>query len=110
MNITQGRLISTPRTIVETFPVVGIATVELGGDQQITYYFDCITDLNNGSGVRWARRNGLNRFSSVPIPNELPGQRLSAAGIRHSDLDVYTCWDRYSDDVSSIIINDCEFF
>ena len=109
LNITQGRLISTPMTDVDTYPVVGIATVELGGDQQITYYFDCVTDLNNGSGIRWARRNDQNRFVFDSIPDESPGKRLRASGIGHSDLDVYICSDEFSGDHSSINITDGEF-
>ena len=40
-----------------TTTVIGIATVELGGSPTTrpTYYFDCITNLNNGSGIRWDR-------------------------------------------------------
>ena len=90
-------MISTPQASIEIFPVVGVATVEIGGHPNL---FDCITDLNDSSGLRWTKR----RFNIGPIPD---GSRLDLAGIRHSDLGVYTCWDQNSNDNVSINITDC---
>ena len=101
LNIIQGRVIKTPQARVETFPVIGVATVAIEDD--ITNYFDCVTDLNNGTGIRWTKR----RFNFDPIPDGSPGKRLNLPGITTSDLGVYTCWDSYYiDDVTSINITD----
>ena len=97
--------------MVDVFPVVGIATVELGGTpaSRPTYFFECITNLNNGSGVRWTRMTTQNRFEEEDIPDGSPGKRLSAGGIDYPDLDIYTCSDQYSDDVISINITACKY-
>ena len=111
LHIIQGRIINTPQASVEMFPVVGIATVAI--DNQITNYFDCVTDLtsNNGSGIRWAVHD-RQRFSVHPITevSGLPGKRLNLPGITIADLGMYTCWDSYSGDVTNITITDGEFF
>ena len=91
-----------------TTTVVGIATVELGGDSQTTYYFDCITNSNNGSGIRWDRMSTVNRFRVIDIPDGSPGKRLDTADINYPDLDTYICSDRYSNDVASVNITACE--
>ena len=82
------------------FSVIGIATVEIGGYPNL---FDCITDLNDSSGLRWTK----GRFNVGPIPDGSPGIQLDLAGVRHSDLGVYTCWDQNSNDITSINITDC---
>ena len=91
------------------FPVIGIATVVI--DNQITNYFDCVTDLtsNNGSGIRWV--HDRQRFTVHPITevSGLPGKRLNLPGITIADLGMYTCWDSYSGDVTNINITDGEF-
>ena len=106
--ITQGRTASDGRQ--SDISVVGIATVELGGSlaNQPTYYFDCITNMNNGSGIRWSRMSTHHRFQVVSIPGGLPGKRLDVVGITYSDLDIYTCSDRYTNDVVSVNITACE--
>ena len=108
LHIIQGRVIKTPQASVEMFPVVGIATVAI--DDQITNYFDCVTDLrfNNGSGIRWVVHG--RRFTVHPIPDGSPGKRLNLPGITTADLGMYTCWDTYSGDVTNITITDGEFF
>ena len=108
LHIIQGRIINTPQASVEMFPVVGIATVAI--DNQITNYFDCVTDLtsNNGSGIRWV--HDRQRFTVHPITDVsgLPGKRLNLPGITITDLGMYTCWDSYSGDVTNITITDGE--
>ena len=107
LTIRQGRII----TDLDIIPVVGIATVELGGDPagRPTYYFDCITDINNGSGLRWTKMSTENRFEFEPIPwGTPPGMRLSVGGIDYGDLDIYTCSDMYSNDVVSVNITASE--
>ena len=91
-------------------PIIGIATVELGGNaaSQPTYYFDCISSVNNGSGIRWDRMSAQHPFQLIDIPDGSPGKRLDVAGFNYPDLDIYTCSDRYSNDVTSVNITACE--
>ena len=92
------------------YTVIGIATVELGGlsTSQPTYYFDCITNLNNGSGIRWDRTSALNRFQVIDIPDGSPGKRLDTADVNYPDLGTYICSDRYSNDVASVNVTASE--
>ena len=103
LTIEQGRL-TNGISRVKIVRVVGIATVELNAD--VTYYFDCITDQNNGSGLVWARRNSHHRFEVDFIPNGSPGKRLWMVNVEYRDLDVYICSDGYHsiDDVTFINI------
>ena len=112
LTIRQGRITTSPQVSVELIPVVGIATVELGGSaaSRPTYYFDCITDLNNGSGIRWTRMSIQLRFDVESIPDGSLGKRLNVGGLDFPDLDIYTCSDQYSDDVASINITACEYW
>lgn len=107
--IMQGRV--HPIELLDVFEVVGLATVELDGDpaDRPTYYFDCITNLNNGSGIRWTRMGAQNTFEIDDIPNGTPGKRLNAEGIVSADLDVYVCSDLYSDDVAVVTITSREY-
>ena len=93
-----------------TTTVIGIATVELGGDPagRPTYFFDCITNSNNGSGIRWTRMTAQHRFPVIDIPDGFRGKRLDATGMDYPDLDIYTCSDRFSNDVASVNITACE--
>lgn len=70
----------------------------------MAYYFDCISDLNNGSGIVWSRERAPLGFEFVPIPSGESGKRLVVDGITHSDLDVYICSDRHSNDVERVNI------
>ena len=105
--VRQGRVVSGPQGLVDLIPVIGLATVEL--DSDLVYIFDCITDLNNGSGLVWARVSAQHRFQVETIPDGTPGKRLEAVRISYSDLDVYVCSDRYSSDVVSINITGCKW-
>ena len=108
----QGRITTSPQASVELIPVVGIATVELGGSlaSRPTYFFECITTRNNGSGIVWDRLSTTNRFSVRDIPrNGSSGKRLDAGGIDYPDLDIYICSDQYSDDVASVNITACKY-
>jgi hypothetical protein len=87
--------------------------VELGGDpaSQPTYFFDCITTRNNGSGIMWERLSAPNELNVGDIPEGLgvAGKRLNAGGIDYPDLDIYICSDQFSDDVISVNITACKF-
>ena len=48
------------------------------------------------------------RFPVIDIPGGSPGKRLDATGMDYPDLDVYTCSDRFSNDVASVNITACE--
>ena len=89
--------------------MVGLATVELDTDLQLVYYFDCVTDLNNGTGLIWARMGGQLRFEVELIPGGTPGKRLEVERISNSDLGVYVCSDRYSSDVVSVNVTGCKY-
>ena len=110
LTLTQGRIVSTPTFDLERFNIVGIATVELGGNaaSRPTYYFDCVTNLNNGSGITWTRMSTQNTFEIEPIPAGSPGKRLDATDIDYMHLDVYTCLDQYSGESVSMNITGCE--
>ena len=96
---------------VKLISVVGIATVELGGTpaSRPTYFFECITNLNNGSGIRWTRMSAHQRFQVVDTPGNSTGKRMKAENIDYPDLDIYTCSDQYSNDVVSINITACKY-
>ena len=108
LTLRQSR--TPPGGATSTTIVIGIATVELSGlsTSQPTYYFDCVTNSNNGSSIRRDRMSTLNRFRVIDIPDGSPGKRLDTADINYPDLDTYVCSDQYSNDVSSVNITACE--
>ncbi len=110
LSLSQGRITFSTPVDVEIVPVVGIATVELGGDpaSQPTYFFDCVTTRNNGSGIRWERLSASNSFDVGDIPDGSAGKRLNARRIDYPDLDIYICSDRFSDDNISVNITACK--
>ena len=111
LTIRQVRIITSPQASFELIPVVGIATVELGESlaSRPTYYFDCITTRNNGSGIMWDRLSTTNRFEVVRNPDGSTGKRLNAGGIDYPDLDIYICSDQYSNDVATVNITACKY-
>ena len=114
--IRQGRITThTGQASLELIQVVGIATVELGGNSasRPTYYFECITNLsmNDGSSIRWTRvgRGIPNRFDVEDIPGgNSTGKRLNVGGIGYADLGVYICSDSASNDAVSVNITGCK--
>ena len=110
LTLSQGRIVSSPVFNLEIFDIVGVATVELGGDpaSRPTYFFDCKTNLNNGSGITWTRMSTDNTFEIESIPDGSAGKRLDAADINYEHLDVYTCSDRYSGESVSLNITGCK--
>lgn len=91
------------RVEVEVFPVQGLATVELvaGGP---TYYLDCNTSRNDGSGISWRRINGHNRFQISDIASTA-SKRLNLVRLNESDLGLYECFDNQSSAGDSAIVN-----
>ena len=110
LTLSQGRIVSSPVFNLEIFDIVGVATVELGGDaaSRPTYFFDCKTNLNNGSGIRWTRMSTDNTFEIESIPDGSAGKRLDAADIDYQHLDVYTCSDQYNGESASLNITGCK--
>lgn len=94
---------------LQKYPVIGIATVDLSGEREMRpiYFFDCITDQNDTTGLRWTRMTrAMLRFTIVPVPEptDSPGQRMRVEGMNHEDLGVYICSDTTNDDIVSINI------
>lgn len=112
--IYQSRIsvINNGQVSVDTFEVIGLASVELGagpsGASPPTYVFDCNTTLNNGANITWHYNSEAPRFGIGPIPNSPNGRRLSTSGITTSDLGVYTCLDTYTNTNVSINITQGE--
>ena len=98
----QGRIFGSP-VQVEVFPVEGLATVELVTNRP-TYYLDCNTSRNDGSGISWRKINGSNRFSVSDIFSTA-SKRLSLSRITESDLGLYECFDTQSDAGDRAIVN-----
>ena len=91
--------------VVQTYEVIELASVELNlqPGPPPTYFFDCNTTANNGSGITWlGPLPPLFRVESIPTSSN--GKRLSVAGITSDDLGVYTCLDSYTNTTTSVNI------
>ena len=88
---------------VEVFPVQELATVELvtGGP---TYYLDCNTSRNDGSGISWRKIDGHNRFEVNDI-SASASKRLSLARLNENDLGLYECFDNQSAAGDRAVVN-----
>ena len=96
---------------IDSFEVIGLASIELEAGpsgNRPTYFFDCNTTLNNGTGITWPYNGDAPRFRVEPIPTSSNGKRLSTSGITVSDLGVYTCLDTYTNTNVSINITQGE--
>ena len=81
--------------------VAGVSTVELGGTNPPTYYFDCNSTVNDGSGITWSRLGGAQiRFSISEIDN---GKRMDVGVFRYEDLGEYSCRDQRTN--NELILN-----
>ena len=98
----QGRIFGSP-TQVEVFPVEGLVTIELVTNEP-TYYLDCNTSRNDGSGILWRRIDGRNPFSVSDIVHTA-SKRLRLARITESDLGLYECFDNQSGAGDRAIVN-----
>lgn len=99
----QGRIFGSP-VEVEVYRVRGLATVELVTNGP-TYYLDCNTSRNDGSGIMWRRIDGRhNRFSVTDIASSA-SKRLDLARLTESDLGVYECFDSQSSAGDRAIVN-----
>lgn len=107
--IYQNRIsVKNTRVDIETFEVVGLASVELESEVRPTYFFDCNTTVNNGTGITWIHQNEEFRFRVEAIPSSTNGKRLTASGITANDLGVYICLDTYSNTRVSVNITQGE--
>ena len=109
--IYQGRISLVNNGVsVDIYEVIGLASIELEADLSIqpTYFFDCNTTLNNGSGITWLYNGDAPRFRVAAIPTSTNGKRLSASGITESDLGLYNCLDTYTNTNVSINITQGE--
>ena len=97
-----GRIFGLP-VDVEVFPVQGLATVELATNEP-TYYLDCNTSRNDGSGIMWQKVDGQNRFSVSDVASSA-SKRLSLARLTESDLGLYECFDSQSGAGDRAIVN-----
>ena len=95
-----------PLIAIKLQKVICLATIEFDSASQPSYFFDCVTDRNNGSGLRWTRLSSPHSFTVNAIPDNVPGIRMDVGGIDYPDLDVYICSDRYSDDVVKLNVTD----
>ena len=105
----QGRISAPPQSTVTVavFPVQALATVEF--ITTVTYYLDCNTSRNDGSGIMWTRVGGENPFQVTAIAND-NGQRLNVVHLSESSLGLYECFDTISEDRASINITTGELF
>ena len=94
----QGRIsVINSQVDVEVFSVQGLATIRFGEEADITYYLDCNTSRNDGSGIEWL---GIASGSSIQVtdaPNG-NGKRLDLAGVSESELGRYECLDMATGD------------
>ena len=97
-----GRIFGSP-VEVEVFPVQGLATVELVANGP-TYYLDCNTSRNDGSGIMWQKVDGQNRFLVSDVASSA-SKRLSLARLAESDLGLYECFDSQSGAGDRAIVN-----
>ena len=88
---------------VAVFPVQGLATVELVTNGP-TYYLDCNTSRNDGSGIVWRRIGDHNRFSISDIVSSA-SKRLNLLRLGESDLGLYECLDNRSSAGDRAIVN-----
>lgn len=102
LRVYQGRIFGSP-VEVEVFPVQGLATVELVANGP-TYYLDCNTSRNDGSGIMWRRIGAQNRFSVSDVASSA-SKRLSLARLAESDLGLYECFDSQSGAGDRAIVN-----
>ena len=110
--IYQGRIsVINTQFNVDIYEVIGLASIELeagSSNARPTYFFDCSTTLNNGSGIMWLYNGDAPRFGVAAIPTSTNGKRLSASGITESDLGLYNCVDTYTNTNVSINITQGE--
>ena len=109
LRVYQGRIFTRANGTVDVkvFPVSGLATVEL--ISSVTYYLDCNTLRNDGSGISWMRVGGDNPFtvSNIGMGN---GQRLRLSGLSETHLGGYVCFDAQSEDRATINLTTGELF
>ena len=94
----QGRIsVINFQTDVKVFQVQGLATIKFGEGPDVTYYLDCITSRNDGSGIEWL---GIDSDSTIQVAKAPSGngKRLDLSGIRESEVGRYECFDTATGD------------
>ena len=99
ISLTQTRILSDFTS--ESWPVEGVATVEIGGETVIGYNMDCTTSANDGQQLSWSRVSASNPFEVNRIAN---GSQLALQDIQYSDLGEYQCVDGANGDVTVLNI------
>jgi len=92
LTILQVR-IDFSTNVVNPVTAEGVATVQVGGDSTLIYYFACSsTDTTNGMDLVWSRMGGT---FGAGTAQEVDGatQRLNFDTVSNSHLGVYICTD-----------------
>ena len=100
ISLTQTRV--TSDFMSTSWPVEGVATIEIGGGTVIGYNMDCTTSANDGHQLSWSRvSSASNPFQVNRIAN---GSQLALQNIQYSDLGEYQCADGANGDVAVLNI------
>ena len=87
---------------VTVWQVEGVATVEIGsGGASPSFFFDCNTTANDGSGIVWTREVVPIDFMQTEVNN---GRRLEFGMPDPEDLGVYICTDQTTNEQVSLNI------
>ena len=97
--MTQTRILSD--FTATSWPVEGVATVEIDGVMVIGYNMDCTTSANDGQQLSWSRVSANNPFQVNRIAN---GSQLALQNIQYSHLGEYQCVDGANGDVTVLNI------
>ena len=78
ISLTQTRILSDFTS--GSWPVEGVATVEIGGVTLIGYNMDCTTSANDGQQLSWSRVSASNPFQVHRLDN---GSQLTLEDIHY---------------------------
>ena len=104
ISLTQERVTSDHMST--SWPVEGVATVEIGEVTVIGYNMDCTTSANDGQNLSWSRVSASNPFDVNRIAN---GSQLALQNIEYSNLREYQCVDGANGDVVVLNITTGEY-
>ena len=93
-----------------TFPVEGLATVQIGGTAPPSYYLDCLTTADTKDNLRWSRGSGQLIMADQTEDSTVgTGLRLGLNTVDHTELDVYMCTDISTGDMVQVNVTDGEY-